>query len=271
MQSDLDELYRDADPTYWQYKEGVRRDWILAEKWLRRDVGHKVLDVACWDGGFLANLPGQWEKFGIEINEEAIARAKSVGVKIIAENVYQLEKNLDNFFDVITAFDIIEHLEDPKIFLARLIKYIRPGGYILIATGNTEAWQWRIARSRYWYCWLAEHISFVNRMWFEHQKHELLFEILDMQEFSHSPKSTIIGVILQSIENFLYLFVPIIFYKIRLLRWKFLGELEKKIIDYPPMWDVSKDHLLVVLQKATSISVDNSMQDGRDATLTDAN
>jgi 2-polyprenyl-3-methyl-5-hydroxy-6-metoxy-1,4-benzoquinol methylase len=247
----LDELYRDVNSAHWQYKEGVRCDWGLAENWLKRVVGEKILDVGCWDGGFLVNLPRQWKKFGIEINEKAVARAQSVGVNIIEENVYQSHKNFGNFFDVVTAFDIIEHVEDPGFFLDQLIKYTRPGGYILIGTGNTDAWQWRMAKSRYWYCWPAEHISFINRTWFEKQQHKLPFEILDMKNFSHSSQPSITGLILQSFENFLYLFVPVFFYKIRLLQWRLLGKPEKKIVDYPPAWHMSRDHLLIILQKSS--------------------
>ena len=173
--SDLDKLYQDANSDYWQYKDGARRDWILAKNWLQRDIGRKILDVGCWDGEFLSNLPGQWERFGIEINKEAAVRARNVGVHIISDNVYQSEENLDDFFDVITAFDIIEHLEDPGIFLTQLIKYIRPGGHILIGTGNTDVWQWKIAKGRYWYCWTAEHISFINKAWFKNSEEPIAF------------------------------------------------------------------------------------------------
>jgi len=249
-QSDLNELYKNTNSATWQYKDSIRRDWILAENWLKRCGGDKILDVGCWDGNFLANLIGQWEKFGIEINEEAIVRAKGAGVKIAATNIYQSEKSLNSFFDVVTAFDIIEHVDDPQNFLAQLIQYTRPGGYILIGTGNTDAWQWKLAKSRYWYCWPAEHISFVNKTWFEYQAHNLLFEILDMEEFSHSSQLSVIGLILQSFANFLYLFAPALFYKMRSLRWKFLRESERKIIDHPPVWDMSRDHLWVVLQKS---------------------
>lgn len=251
-QNELDALYRDAKSTHWQYKDEIRHDWIFAKNWLIRIGGGKILDLGCWDGNFLANLPGQWEKFGIEINEQAAEKAKDVGVKIVGENVLHSENNLNNTFDAVTAFDISEHVEDPKTFLAQLLEYTRPGGYILIGTGNTDAWTWRLARNRYWYCWPAEHISFVNRAWFEYLTKELPFVIRDMKEFAHDSQPSVLGLIKQSVANFLYLFAPVIFYKIRLLRWKFLGEVQKKTLDFPPAWNKSRDHLFAVLQKLPS-------------------
>lgn len=248
--TDLDALYQDANPVHWAYKAGIRNDWVLAENWLKRDIGDKILDVGCWDGHFLANLSDQWEKFGIEINKEAAERAKDAGIKIIGEDVYQSEKNLTAFFDVVTAFDVFEHMEDPAGFLSQLLDYTRTGGYIIIGTGNTEAWTWKLAKSRYWYCWNPEHISFVNRVWFEGQKEALRFKILDVQEFSHSSQRSVIGLLSQNFANSLYLFAPSFFHKMRLLRWRFLGEEEKKIVDHPPVWNMSRDHLFVVLQKA---------------------
>ena len=194
----------------------------------------------------------------MEVNVDAVKRARDSGVKIVGENVYLSEKNLSIFFDVVTAFDIIEHMEDPMNFLARLIEHTRPGGRILIGTGNTDTWTWKLAKNRYYYCWISEHISFVNRAWFEHQAKELHYEIRDMQKFSHGSLLPVIGVILQSVANILYLFVPSVFYRLRLCRWKLTGKLIDKIIERPPAWSMSRGHFGVVLQKIPSLTIGDS-------------
>jgi len=160
---------------------------------------------------------------------------------------------------VVTAFDVIEHMEDPKIFLTQLIDNTRPGGYIIIGTGTTDSWAWKLAKSKYYYCWIPEHISFVNSAWFKQQAKELHCVMHTIEEFVHHPRPSVMGLLLQSFTNFIYILFPALFLKIRLLRWRFLGETEKKITDHPPMWNMTRDHLLVVLQKNPVENIDKEI------------
>src|SRR4029453_13739408 len=42
-------------------------------------------------------------------------------------------------FDIVTTFEVIEHIQDPRSFLSELIGYISPGGYLLVMTDNFES------------------------------------------------------------------------------------------------------------------------------------
>jgi len=65
----------------------------------------------------------------------------------------------------------------------------------------------------------------------------------------------------QTLANLLYLFAPPVFLRARLWRWKLLGRSERKIIDEPPVWSLSRDHMLVVLQKSPAEIIDSSNED----------
>ena len=69
--------------------------------------------------------------------------------------------------DVITAFDLIEHLYDVGAFLQDCCRRLRPGGQLVILTGNIDCRSARIARAHWWYVAYPEHIVFPSRLFFE--------------------------------------------------------------------------------------------------------
>ena len=253
-QTILKELYEYESDSHWGYKTGVRSDWIFAQGWINKTEAEEqqnILDIGCWDGNFLESLSAKWKRYGLEINQSAAKQAQSRGVTLVGEDLYtHLDKKFINYFDVITTFDVIEHVDDPKLFLSTLLEYIRPGGIIIISTGNTDAWTWRLAQNQYYYCANPEHISFINVAWLEHQTSEELFEIIEIEKFSHVRTWSIYEFLKQTLANLLYLSVPQLFIKIRLGRWIALNQSKKKVINHPPVWNMSIDHFLVVLQKA---------------------
>ena len=63
-------------------------------------------------------------------------------------------------FDVITAFDLIEHLYDVRAFLLECCRKLRSGGRLVILTGNIGCLSARIAGQNWWYVAYPEHIVF---------------------------------------------------------------------------------------------------------------
>lgn len=247
--NELDELYRQGSPSAWTSEPDGRADWKLAKQQI--DIRFKgmrdVLDVGCFDGTFLASLD-MTRRFGLEINPAAVERAKQRGVEILSED-YESIKGGVVAFDVITSFDVIEHVVDPKAFLESLAGRLREGGFLMISTGNLDAWTWRIAGGRYWYCAPPEHISFLNRRWFEGVAAELGLSVVEMIKFAHKNLS-LKDKLRESVANSLYLYAPKV---ARYLRAKGFGNLDNSLpsemLDYPPNWTSARDHLFVVMQK----------------------
>ena len=99
-----------------------------------------LLDVGCGAGFFLshAKLNG-WNVNGIDLLDEYIQFAKE---KLMIENAQCL--SLENaqfpeqFFDVITLWDLIEHLPHPLRDLKKINRLIKPGGHLAIWTPNVK-------------------------------------------------------------------------------------------------------------------------------------
>jgi 2-polyprenyl-3-methyl-5-hydroxy-6-metoxy-1,4-benzoquinol methylase len=60
---------------------------------------------------------------------------------------------------------VIEHTRDPRAFLSKLFGILNPNGKIIISTGNSGNWLWRLLKNRFWYSKFPEHISFVGLKW----------------------------------------------------------------------------------------------------------
>lgn len=99
----------------------------------------RLLDVGCASGAFLYAVKGYVrECTGIEFNSDnARFIDKTLGIKVYTEDVEKA--NLpQEYFDIITAFQVFEHVSDPLKFLAGIRKLLKPGGVICIEVPNVR-------------------------------------------------------------------------------------------------------------------------------------
>ncbi len=104
----------------------------------------KVLDVGCATGNFglaMKRELGVEEVVGIEIVPEIAEIAKKVLDKVFVGNIQTDNFPFDdNYFDVITCCDVLEHTEHPEKVLRNLIRYLKPYGYVIISIPNIQYW-----------------------------------------------------------------------------------------------------------------------------------
>jgi 2-polyprenyl-3-methyl-5-hydroxy-6-metoxy-1,4-benzoquinol methylase len=242
----LDLLYEQGNDWSWSGPPTKRNDWNLAQGWVSELIkpGSKVLDVGCFDGGFLTHLLARYDCYGIEIHPVASERAAKKGIKILAKDFFDLEGQ----FDLITAFDVIEHMQSPAAFLEKAAKYIRHGGMLIVSTGNLDSKSFKFMGSRYWYCTIAEHISFISPFWVS-KSIGSNYRVIKQITFSHSTTSLSKKGI-QTALNILYRTLPSVF---RVLRRIGMGGVDAKahprLADLPPSWITSSDHFIVLLQR----------------------
>ena len=177
-------LYARGGVAVWE-QNGDREDFRLVRGEVA-DVACDVLDVGCYTGLLLATLPTACRLHGVEPNPDAAALAASRGVEMVAKHWQEIEA-ADGAFDIIIACDVIEHVANPLAFLTTLSSRLRFGGRLIITTGNTEVWPWRLARSRFWYCYFPEHISFIGPRWLSRMSPSAGLNVTRLVSFSHSP------------------------------------------------------------------------------------
>jgi len=138
--------------------EGVRTS---AFRWV--PPGVKVLDIGCGFGqalGYHANRG--CEVWGVESDENIRRIADLHGFKIRI-GVFEPEEFPQEYFDVVTMDQVIEHMRDPVSTLAGVRKVLKPGGIAILSTPNAAGWGARVFGWR-WINWHAPyHLHFFSR------------------------------------------------------------------------------------------------------------
>lgn len=250
-QETLDALYQQGDTPAWQYVPEHRTDWRVTHRWLQQThpEGGAILDVGCFDGAFLNTLDATWTRYGVEMSEAAVARARARDVVVLTTDAAALP-DLDHRFDAVVAFDVIEHVRDPFRLLRDMADRTCPGGIIIIGTGNTQAWTWRLMGSRYWYCTIPEHLSFLNDSWCHHAAQRLDLEVLEIRHFSHAQNPSLLQTGYEVAANVLYRAFPGLFARLR--QWG-IGDKDTtqhaELKHFPPQWITARDHLIAVFRR----------------------
>jgi len=117
----------------WKPHDSYEYWWPRIGLVLQYRRGGAVLDIGCAYGIFLKHLPDSFEKYGMDISRFAIQRAKSYLRNVVVADV---EEGIPfrREFDVITCFDVLEHLREPKRAMASIRRSLRKQGIAIIDT-----------------------------------------------------------------------------------------------------------------------------------------
>ena len=117
----------------------------------RLKSGGSILDIGCSSGAFLSAMRGPaWELHGIEMEPATAERARaSTSAEVFVGDVMAAPYP-PNRFDVITCFDVLEHVYDPRQFLTKVQTWLKPDGILYLTTPNIDAWEARLLGS-YWF------------------------------------------------------------------------------------------------------------------------
>lgn len=245
----LNQLYANGSERAWASGGARRPDWSLALDLLHRfKPKGNVLDVGCFDGELLLRLGAGYQRFGVEMNPKAAQRARARGVTVLEHDFDQLAQHAHRF-DAIIATDVIEHMEDPGQFLQRCASLLAPGGLMLMSTGSTDAWNWRLMKGGYWYCANAEHLSFLNESWVRRASARLSLETLTIERFAHDVSA--FRSLSQLVENLFYRFAPALLAGARRVLARDTHTRERADLRrLPPSWSTAKDHMMFALRRA---------------------
>jgi SAM-dependent methyltransferase len=160
------DLYSNGVGDQWSTRARRRDLEIIRGIVAQHETSRTVLDVGCGAGNFLSTLPADLQKYGVEPSTAAGVSAARRGVRILGRTIDDLPP--DEFFDVITIIDVIEHVPDPARLLDAAYARLAGGGCMIVATGDPGLALWHsIFRSRFWYASFPEHISFPSLRFFE--------------------------------------------------------------------------------------------------------
>jgi len=129
--------YRKRGAYHWhehaqQTAYGQHADWVAAWVWTVADGA--ILDVGAGDGliSHLFSEAGWTTVRSIDNDPHGIAAAKKKGVDVQMLDVYDMLWT--RCVDAVYCGDVIEHLEFPRLAVARMRNALRPGGMLYVVT-----------------------------------------------------------------------------------------------------------------------------------------
>jgi len=146
-------------------------------------------------------------------------------------------------YDVVTLFDVLEHLYDPHLAFERLRELVRDDGFVIIETGNSDSfWPQRYGANHWWYVRLFEHHLFWSRRSLERFAAHHGFRLLVWREVRHKTRAThsFLHKLNDSAQVSLYKLAPRAYPSIAPLLGKYWTQ---------PWSPFTRDHFRVTLRK----------------------
>lgn len=140
-------LYRDSAMTYADEVANLRKTY---GRYLAR-LRHRgsLLEIGCGNGFFLEEARRQgYHVQGIEPSEEARSRAAEDVRGRIVSGIFRAGVFDGDSFDVIAAFQVLDHLSDPIDVLEECRRILKPGGLILMLHHNAGAMSAKVLGER---------------------------------------------------------------------------------------------------------------------------
>lgn len=122
--------YRRLYETHWWWRSRERMVTNVIES-LQLPQRSEILDFGCGDGLFFKVLRRFGNVRGIEIDRDLVS-AENPDIGMIFSDRLGSDRYDDWRFDLITALDVIEHIEDDNAAVASLVSMLKPGGRLII-------------------------------------------------------------------------------------------------------------------------------------------
>lgn len=155
----LDELPAHYPEAYQPYKKDIQTESLLRRLDLQHGLNRRcqqlvrrwphqpgsLLDVGCATGLFLNQMrQKEWQVTGVELSSYAAEYARQTfGLHVITGTLEETALPTDSF-DVVTLWDVLEHVVDPKETLLEIARVLKPGGMLLLGLPNPASFEARL-------------------------------------------------------------------------------------------------------------------------------
>ena len=141
----------------------IKRYHELLDSFAKFRKTGRLLDVGCGVGAFLKEAKKRgWEVYGTEFTDEAIKKCTSEGIMMkkgkLDPSWYEPEA-----FDVVTSFEVIEHINNPVEEVRHIHQVLRKGGLFYVTTPNFNAIERFILKDKYNVIQYPEHLSYYTK------------------------------------------------------------------------------------------------------------
>lgn len=112
-------------------------DVAIAEA-VKKFDGGKILDVGAGVGMFLRGLDGSWECYAVEGSEVTRRELEASGIRVFRDLSDSAQPNAERF-QVVTLFQVLEHIAEFKLLLKQCRDLLAPGGRLVVTVPDGDA------------------------------------------------------------------------------------------------------------------------------------
>ena len=135
----------------------------LIEGVIPENSGRRLLDIGCSVGHFLEVARGiNWNCTGIELNSASADHTESLGFKVIRKPLVT-ELFAENSFDVVSMWDVLEHIQDTESVLDVIWNILAPNGILCLIVPNADSLAARMMREKCTMFRGSSHVNIFNR------------------------------------------------------------------------------------------------------------
>lgn len=128
MQHELYNFFYHHEQSHWWFKSARKIQLDFVERYFKKDKNLQILDIGCGTGATLAELSKLGRTIGIDTAKEAISYCKKRGLKNVRlGNALNLPFK-SRRFDLVTMFDVLEHINDDYRVLREIKRVLKPKG-----------------------------------------------------------------------------------------------------------------------------------------------
>ncbi len=162
------------DQLYFDYEKQNEADFLALMKLGLKDIqfdrrigatglGRSFLDIGCATGMLLEAMKAKdWQVQGVEVCAASAAWGRSQrGVEIFPGTLSEAGF-FDQSFDVVHFSHLIEHVNFPREFMKDVVRLVKPKGWVLVTTPNTDGWQARWLGAQ-WRSAIADHLYLFSK------------------------------------------------------------------------------------------------------------
>src|SRR3989304_9464802 len=121
----------------------------------------RILDIGSDSGELITQRVQNVKKpeiYGIDLRKEAVNKSQKISIRALVGNVENGLPFKSNFFDIVSANQIIEHLINLDFFLEEIYRVLKPQGYLILSTENLSSWHNIFALCLGWQAF-SQHVS----------------------------------------------------------------------------------------------------------------
>ncbi len=140
--------------------------------------GGTLLDVGAATGFFL-NIASKrgFKVFGVEMSEFAAGIGRKAGLDVRQGSLREVKFPAE-FFDIVTMFDVLEHMADPFAELQEVGRILKPGGLLVVNTPNGESFVGKVLKTKWYFIIPPEHLYYFSAKNLKKYLEKIGFEVV---------------------------------------------------------------------------------------------